>query len=1097
MADWPLRARLNLVIAVLALPLAALLAAAVGRGAAERETAAAERQLAAARVAAAGTARFIERTGELLAALAARPGAAAMGRDGCDPEFATFLAQHRDYANLLLVDADGRLRCSAQPLALDRPARLGPRYLLDLAREARGLVIGRPEFGFVSGRWVAPVVLPLRDAGDGFLGFIGVSIDLARLRPSGAPGLLLADGEGLVLAAGEDADPPPGAHLESAILAALEAAAGRDWSLVEHAGAPPRLVARAPVTGTGWFVLASADAAPLRATAWRDGFLAAALFLAVLLLGLRLARRLEAAVAVPLGRLGESFAALARGRPPPRLAPGGPAEVAAAGEAFGRLRDALGAQRADAGRREDELRALLAAGGEVAYVLSADGAALHYLGPGAEELYGDDVRRFAADPGLRHARVIEADRPRLAALRRQIAQSGRGEAEYRIRRGDGAERWLRERCRLLRDAAGAPWRQAGLLSDVTLARELVAGLKASEDRFRSLVELSSDWYWEQDAEFRFTTVTGGPAGAADVWSNARMLGTRRWDRAVLGLDETQWAAHRAALLRHESFRGLEYGVVLPDRDETVWIGVSGEPVFDADGNFTGYRGVGSDITARKRMERTLQESEARLALALEATSEGVWDYDIAADTIYFSPRFAALLGYADGPDLKRNFVFSQALHPEDRARALAAQERTLMEGAHFEETYRLRCREGAYRWFHGRGIAVRGDDGRPARFVGAIADVTAQREAEAQLRKLSTAVEQSPVSILITDTRGDIEFVNPRFCQASGYSFEEVRGRNPRLLKSGETPAEVYKGLWEAITAGRVWSGELHNRRKSGELIWEFVTIYPLLSESGEIVNFMGLKEDITLRKELTAREQLRQEQMLHHARLAAMGEMAAALAHELNQPLAAIANFSGVVEHQLTASRPDLAQVREAARAINGQALRAGDIVWRVREFSRRQESRREPADINGLVRDVVRLADIAAKSREVAYEYDLAPGLPQVPLDRVQIEQVLLNLIRNGVEAMEEVRGERRLKLSSRLAEGGAAVQVSVCDHGCGLPDRIAMDLFTPFFTTKPEGMGMGLSISRGIVESHGGRLWAAPNADGGTTFHLTLPLRKEDDR
>ena len=294
-----------------------------------------------------------------------------------------------------------------------------------------------------------------------------------------------------------------------------------------------------------------------------------------------------------------------------------------------------------------------------------------------------------------------------------------------------------------------------------------------------------------------------------------------------------------------------------------------------------------------------------------------------------------------------------------------------------------------------------------------------------------------------------------------------------------------------------MWSGELHNRRKSGELIWEFVTIYPLLSESGGIVNFMGVKEDITLRKELTAREQLRQEQMLHHARLAAMGEMAAALAHELNQPLAAIANFSGVVEHQLTASRPDLAQVREAARAINGQALRAGDIVWRVREFSRRQESRREPADINGLVRDVVRLADIAAKSREVAYEYDLAPGLPQVPLDRVQIEQVLLNLIRNGVEAMEEVRGERRLKLSSRLAEGGAAVQVSVCDHGCGLPDRIAMDLFTPFFTTKPEGMGMGLSISRGIVESHGGRLWAAPNADGGTTFHLTLPLRKEDDR
>jgi len=179
----------------------------------------------------------------------------------------------------------------------------------------------------------------------------------------------------------------------------------------------------------------------------------------------------------------------------------------------------------------------------------------------------------------------------------------------------------------------------------------------------------------------------------------------------------------------------------------------------------------------------------------------------------------------------------------------------------------------------------------------------------------------------------------------------------------------------------------------------------------------------------------------------------------------------------------------------IKGQALRAGDIVWRIREFSRKQESRREPTDINALVRDVVRLADIAAKSREVVYEYDLAPGLPKVTVDRVQIEQVMLNLIRNGVEAMEDAAGEKQLRLASRLTENGRAVQLSVSDFGCGLPDRIATDLFTPFFTTKPEGMGMGLSISRGIVEAHGGRLWAAPNEDGaGTTFHFTLLLNAE---
>lgn len=1095
MADWPIRAQLNLVLAALALPLAALLASHTWRGAADREAAAAERQMAVALAAAADTARFLGRTGELMAALAARPGMVAMGRQGCDPVFETFSAQNRDYANLLLVDADGRLRCSTQALTLNDSARLGPMYVLDLAREARGLVLGRPEYGFISGRWVVPAAHPVRDAGGGFLGLVGASVDLARLRPAGAPGLLLVDGGGLVLSAGEDAGPAAGARLDAAVVAALDAAAGRHWSLVEGAAAPPRLVARAPVADTGWFVVAAADAAPLHEAAWREGLLYAALSLAALLFGLWRARRLAAAIAAPIGRLGESAAAVARGEPPPRLAPGGPAEAAAAGEAFNRLLDALAAQRAAAGRREDELRALLAASDEVAYALSADGAVLHYLSPGAEELLGADARRFAADPGLRHARVLDEDRPKLAALRQQLAQAGHGDVEYRIRRDGGAVRWLRERCRLLRDAAGQPWRQAGFLSDVTVVHELVDGLKDSEARFRSLTALSSDWYWEQDAEFRFTEVTGGPDGAAGMQFATRMLGRRRWDAPAAGLDEAQWAAHRAQLARHEPFRGFEYGVVLPDGGETVYVSIGGEPIFDAAGNFTGYRGVGSDITARKRMEAALKTSEARLVLALDATSEGVWDYDVEAGDTYFSQRFAELLGCDSQAELKARFTFAGALHPDDRARALAAQERLLREGERFDEVYRLRRADGAYRWFHGRGIAVRGDGGRPVRFIGAIADVTEQKASEAQLRKLSTAIEQSPVAIVITDTRGDIEYVNPRFCQSTGYSLDEVRGRNPRILKSGETPDEDYRRLWQAIVRGEEWSGELHNRKKNGELFWEFVRIIPLVSDKGEVTNFMAVKEDITLRKELTAREQLRQEQMLHHARLAAMGEMAAALAHELNQPLAAIANFSGVVEHQLAAPQPDLAQAREVVQTIAGQALRAGEIVWRIREFSRKQEARREPTDINGLISDVVRLADIAAKSREVIYEYDLASELPPVSVDRVQIEQVLLNLIRNGVEAMEAVPGEKRLRLSSRLAEGGAAVQVTVRDHGSGLPDRIAVDLFTPFFTTKPEGMGMGLSISRGIVESHGGRLWAAPCEEGGTTFHLTLPVGKED--
>ncbi|MCC6657002.1 MAG: PAS domain S-box protein [Rhodocyclaceae bacterium] len=1096
-SNWPLRRQFNLVLAALTLPLAVLLAFFTYHGAVERYEEAAAQLLIRAQTAGAEAERFLGETESLLAALSARAGGS--GQRGCDPAYDTFRAQNRAYANLLQVDVAGFIRCSAILLSGTAPARMGPMYLIDAVRARRGLYVGRPEISFISGRWVVPIAYPLQDADGGFAGVVGVSVDLERFRPSsasvGATNLMIVDGGGLVLASSERAVLQTGAHHDTRLVAALAAAESRPAVLLE--GETPRLHAIAPVRGTGWYAVAEADYGPLRAEFWRQGLIFGALSLMGILSGVWLGRRVEEAIVKPIDALASSVKTIATGGPQARIVPGGAEEIATVAEEFNRMLDVLDEETRRAGRSEQELASVLASVESAIYALSGDGATLHYLSPRADLLFGRGARELLVDPALRHAQVVEADRPLVAAMLRQLAETNRGEAEYRSRRPDGKSCWLREQCHLLYDSDGRPWRQVGVIADVTAQRLMIEALIESENRFRVLTALSADWYWEQDENFRFTQIQGVPGSLDRVSHRNDILGKRRWEAATIGIDAAQWAAHRAQLERHEAFRNFEYGVIIKEGEAPVFVSVSGEPVFDAAGVFKGYRGVGSDITARRRMEAELRQSEARLQQVLEATSEGVWDFDIAARDTAFSPRFAELLGFADVAELKTRFTFAEALHPDDAGRVLAAQEQTLREGVRFDETYRLCRKDGGYGWFHGRGILVRDAASRPARFVGALADVTAQVAADIQLRKLSAAVEQSPVAILITDTQGNIEYANPRFCKTTGYAFDEVRGRNPRFLKSGETPSGEYRRLWEAITRGEEWSGELHNRRKNGELFWEFVRIIPLVSEKGAVTNYLAVKEDISLRKELTAREQLRQELMLHHARLAAMGEMAAALAHELNQPLAAIANFSGVVENGLAAPEPDLARVREVARTIAEQALRAGDIVWRVREFSRKQPSRREPVDLNALVGDVVRLADIAARSREVAYEYDLAPGLPPAFIDRVQIEQVLLNLIRNGVEAMEDAAGEKRLTIASRLAEGGAAVQLSVRDCGCGLPDRIAVDLFTPFFTTKPEGMGMGLSISRGIVEAHGGRLWAAPNAGAGTTFYLTLPLAAEEER
>lgn len=951
--------QIDLAFAVLALPLLAALVLLSWRAAASRMDAALENLSVVAQSASARSGLIVARTEAFLATLAERPGIVSMGRGGCDPVFDTFTTLKREYANLLLVDDTGRVRCSAIALPAAAPMKLGPMYMHQEARRASKLVIGKPEIGFISGRWVVPIVYPLRDAGGRFLGHIGVSADLERFRSSAiALGtdmkvhLLLTDADGLVMMSGEGAPLKVGDHVDTTILDGKRAVSlSSRW-----------LHAVSPLADGHWYAMALTEAGPVTAEIWRAGLISGGPAALLLIAGLLLARRIAWGLTEPARKMAGSFDAMAGGEPRALAITDCAAELATMASAFNRSIDALSEERRRVAQSGQDLNFILSSAGTVVYILSGDGQSLLYLSPGAEKLYGTSVRSLAQDPGMRHEHVLNEDRQSVAAMMQQVAERDQGMVEYRIRRDDGTIRWLREQCHVLRDAGGHPCRLSGVLADITDTRDLVETLLESESRFKALTALSADWYWEQDEELRFTRLSDSPARRLDLSIDANYIGKRRWELPTVGMSEADWAEHRATLARHAPFRGLEYGLILPD-GRCIHLNISGEPVFDREGQFKGYRGVGRDITARKL--------------------------------------------------------------------------------------------------------------------------------AELELRKLSAAVEQSPVSIVITDIRGDIEYVNPCFCRSTGYAAEEVRGRNPRILKSGETHDEEYRQLWQAITRGEEWAGELHNRKKNGELFWEFVRIIPLVSGKGEVTNFMAVKEDITLRKELTAREQLRQEQMLHHARLAAMGEMAAALAHELNQPLAAIANFSGVVEHQLAVPQPNLAQAREVVDTIKGQALRAGDIVWRIREFSRKQESRHESTDINALVRDVVRLADIAAKSREVVYEYDLAPGLPKVTVDRVQIEQVMLNLIRNGVEAMEDAAGEKQLRLASRLTENGRAVQLSVSDFGCGLPDRIATDLFTPFFTTKPEGMGMGLSISRGIVEAHGGSLWVSPNAEVGTTFHFTLPL------
>ena len=266
-------------------------------------------------------------------------------------------------------------------------------------------------------------------------------------------------------------------------------------------------------------------------------------------------------------------------------------------------------------------------------------------------------------------------------------------------------------------------------------------------------------------------------------------------------------------------------------------------------------------------------------------------------------------------------------------------------------------------------------------------------------------------------------------------------------------------------------------------------------NEAGRALRLLGSVRDVQQQKQQAEELAHWREQVQHTARVTSMGEMAAALAHELNQPLTSIRNFSAAALRRLDhEGLRDLAELRRAVQLIADEAMRAGRIMQHIHNFIRKGQLRTEAVSINELITGFQRLADIQARRAEAVIDLDLTVGLPPVRVDRVLVEQLLLNLVRNGLDAMHTTlptpERPRRIEISTALDAAGQ-VQVSVRDSGIGLPAHLVADLYTPFVSTKPDGLGMGLAICRSIVESHHGRLWAEANPPGGAVFHFTLPV------
>ena len=360
-------------------------------------------------------------------------------------------------------------------------------------------------------------------------------------------------------------------------------------------------------------------------------------------------------------------------------------------------------------------------------------------------------------------------------------------------------------------------------------------------------------------------------------------------------------------------------------------------------------------------------------------------------------------------------------------------------------------------------------------------------------QELKALLDAAVDGIVLINHVGSIQVFNQSAERLFGYESSEVIGRNVSMLMTGNDRS-AHDGYLARYAATRVphiigKGREVNAQRKDG-------SVFPALLSVGVVAGtepprFVGFIQDITDRRKSEQDGMRLQERLMHVSRLATIGEMASGIAHELNQPLAAIATYAHACDRLLSLPEPEIEEIQTALRDIADQAVRAGDIIRRLRSLARAENPQQGPADVNAVVAELTGLIQSDAKAHGVTYRAELATDLPQITLDRAQIQQVVLNLVRNALEALALAQLDTKEVIVSTRRTPEGEVEIAVCDNGPGVDSQIAGRMFDPFSTTKAAGTGLGLAISRTIVRAHGGSLEHFPHVPAGACFAIRLPL------
>jgi PAS domain S-box-containing protein len=489
--------------------------------------------------------------------------------------------------------------------------------------------------------------------------------------------------------------------------------------------------------------------------------------------------------------------------------------------------------------------------------------------------------------------------------------------------------------------------------------------------------------------------------------------------------------------------------------------------------------------------RNLSESERKLEEAQRLTHVGYWDRDLDRGLITWSDETYRIYGLPTGEILTLDRI-QELIHWEDRPTMFAAISAALRGAQRYDVEYRVIRPDREVRVVHSQADVTWDESGRPRRMFGTVQDITERKRAEEELRaaetRFRTYVDHATDALFVHGDQRKVVDVNRQACESLGYTREELIGMMPHDFDPvlGVEAASIQPIMKERLDAGDVFAFETSHRRKDGTFFPVEVRVRPFW-HGGQRFGLAQVR-DITERKR--AEETLRQTQaeLAHVARVATLGEMAASIAHEINQPLAGIVNNAGACLRWLAANNVE--EARHSAELIRADGYRAGEIIKRIRSFAKKAPPQKDWIDINQVILEVIGLTRSEVEKNRVSLQTRLSNDVPLALGDRIQLEQVILNLINNAIEAMSGTgEGARELQVGSAIDES-RGVLVAVRDSGPGLHPEKFNRIFKAFYTTKPQGLGMGLAICRSIIEAHGGRLWVTPNEDRGATFQFNLP-------